>query len=152
MARMHARRRGKAQSKRPGRETAPDWQPIKMQEITETIVKLARDGNTGAKIGLILRDQYGVPDVRLATGKRMARILAENDVKPDIPEDLTNLMKTSVKLQSHLAEHRKDLHNKRGLQLIESKIRRLSKYYRTQGVLPANWKYSPATARLLVGE
>ncbi len=149
---MHARRRGRAASQRPARDAAPEWSPLKKAEIESTIVKLAREGHAGARIGLILRDQHGVPDVRLATGKKVSEILAANDLKPSIPEDLTFLMKTAVKLQGHLVEHRKDLHNRRGLALIESKIRRLAKYYRTEGVLPATWKYSPATARLLVGE
>ncbi|TLZ65188.1 MAG: 30S ribosomal protein S15, partial [Methanobacteriota archaeon] len=38
--------------------------------------------------------------------------------------------------------------NKRGLSLIESKIRRLSRYYREEGVLPADWDYSRTVAEL----
>jgi small subunit ribosomal protein S15 len=34
--------------------------------------------------------------------------------------------------------------------LIESKIRRLSKYYLKNNVLPAGWRYDPDKARLLV--
>ncbi|HIQ50834.1 MAG TPA: 30S ribosomal protein S15, partial [Nautiliaceae bacterium] len=49
-----------------------------------------------------------------------------------------------------LENHPKDLHSKRGLQLIESKIKRLVKYYKRKKVLPENWKYTPEIAKLLV--
>lgn len=150
MARMHARRRGASRSKRPTRESAPEWQGLDKNEIVEQIEKLAREGKPAATIGLILRDQYGVPDVRLATGKKMSEILAEKELNPAIPEDLQNLMKRTVTLRNHLVSHRKDNHNARGLHLIESKIRRLATYYKRQGKLPADWKYTPETAQLVV--
>ncbi len=150
MARIHARRRGASRSKRPSRESAPDWQGLDKTEIAETIEKLAREGKSAAFIGLVLRDQYGVPDVRLATGKKMSEILSEKGLLPQIPEDLQNLMRRTVTLRGHLATHRRDLHNERGLSLIESKIRRLATYYKRQGLLPADWRYSPETAQLVV--
>ncbi|HLE97538.1 MAG TPA: 30S ribosomal protein S15 [Candidatus Thermoplasmatota archaeon] len=152
MARMHARRRGSSGSTRSDREKAPSWSALDKAEVEETVVKLAREGKTAAYIGLVLRDQYGVPSIRLATGKRMQDILEANGVAPQIPEDLQNLMKRAVMLRGHLDGHPKDLHNARGLHLIESKIRRLAYYYRAQGKLPADWLYSLDTAKLLVGE
>ena len=150
MARMHARRRGSAGSKRPNREKAPDWSSLDTKEVEETIVKMAREGRTAAYIGLLLRDQYGIPNVQLATGKSMLQILEANSVAPQIPEDLQNLMKRAVQLRAHLDNNPKDLHNARGLQLIESKIRRLAYYYKKEGKLPSDWLYSLATAKLLV--
>jgi len=150
MARVHARRRGSSRSRPPAREEAPEWQPIEKAEIVETIVKMAREGRTGAYIGLVLRDQYAVPNVKLATGKSMQEILAENQLSPQIPEDLQNLMKRAVHLQGHLAQHRRDLHNARGLTLIEARIRRLADYYRKVGKLPADWRYNAETAQLVV--
>lgn len=150
MARIHARRRGASRSRRPTRERAPEWQGLDKAEIVETIEKLAREGKTAAYIGLVLRDQHGVPDVKLATGKKMSEILAEKGLSPKIPEDLQNLMKRTVTLRNHLATHRRDDHNARGLSLIESKIRRLATYYKKQGKLPADWRYTPETAQLVV--
>lgn len=150
MARVHARRRGSSRSRPPAREEAPEWQPIEKQEIVDIVVKLAREGRTGAYIGLVLRDQHAVPDVRLATGKTMTEILTENGLAPQIPEDLQNLMKRAVHLQGHLAQHRRDLHNARGLTLIEARIRRLADYYRKTGRLPADWRYTAETAQLVV--
>jgi len=150
MARVHARRRGSSRSRAPAREEAPEWQPLEKQEIIDLILKHARDGKTGAYIGLVLRDQHGVPNVKVATGKSMSEILAENGAAPQIPEDLQNLMKRAVHLQGHLATHRRDLHNARGLTLIEARIRRLATYYRKIGKLPADWRYSAETAQLVV--
>ena len=49
-----------------------------------------------------------------------------------------------------MVENHMDLHNKRALQLTESKIRRLVKYYHNTGVLPMDWVYSPSTAEILI--
>lgn len=150
MSRMHKGSKGRSGSHRVNRERAPEWQGLAAREVEETIVKLAREGKTGAQIGILLRDQYGVPDVQLATGKRMAEILDKNGVAPQIPEDLQALIKTSVSLQNHLAVHRKDLHNARGLQLVESKIRRLARYYKQQQRIPLDWTYTTGGAQLMV--
>ncbi|HVL49327.1 MAG TPA: 30S ribosomal protein S15 [Candidatus Thermoplasmatota archaeon] len=150
MARMHARRKGSSSSVRPTREKIPDWQGLDKAEVVETIVKLAKEGKTQAQIGLVLRDQYSVPNVRLATGKKLQAILEEQGLAPKIPEDLQNLMKRAVHLRGHVKEHAKDHSNARGLSLIESKIRRLAKYYKIQGRLPADWRYSAETAELVV--
>ena len=150
MARVHARRRGTSRSRAPPREEAPEWQPLEKQEIKDVVVRLAREGRTGAYIGLVLRDQYAVPNVKLATGQTMTEIIQEAGLAPIIPEDLQNLMRRAVHLQGHLATHRRDLHNARGLTLIEARIRRLAKYYRETGKLPADWRYSAETAQLVV--
>ena len=74
----------------------------------------------------------------------------QKNVKPALPEDLASLIKRAASLQVHLKDHKKDLSNKRGLQLIESRIRRLSKYYKEEGVLPSDWDYSAKLAELQV--
>ena len=66
------------------------------------------------------------------------------------PEDLMNLIKRAVNIRDHLAENPKDLHSKRGLTIIESRIRRLASYYVNEGALPEGWRYNPKEAALLV--
>ena len=150
MARLHAKRKGKSGSTRPFLKTNPDWVPMEKAAIEESVFRLHQEGLTAAGIGVRLRDAYGVPNVRLATGKSVAQILASKNVKFAIPEDLESLIKRAASLQVHLRDHAKDLSNKRGLQLIESRIRRLSKYYKAEGVLPADWDYSAKMAELQV--
>ncbi len=139
---MYARKRGKSGSKRLYREKPPEWVPLSPEEIEQKIIELAEKGYSSAMIGLILRDQYGVPNVRQVLGKKITKVLEEHNLAPSIPEDLDNLIRKAIKLKKHLVIHRKDYHNKRALQLIESKIRRLVKYYKREGKLPRDWHYA----------
>ena len=150
MARMHARRRGRSCSKRPMLTENPEWVPLTATEIEDLIVKFTESGMTSARIGLTLRDQYGVPDVRLATGKTVIEIMKEKRVMPNLPEDLSNLMRRAISLNVHVKEHRGDVSNLRGLHLIEARIRRLERYYKKNGVLPKNWKYSLDNAEIML--
>ncbi len=150
MARMHARKKGKSASHRPPATENPEWVPYSAEDIKEKVVSMANDGASSAMIGLVLRDQHAIPDVKLATGKTITEIMVENDLLPAIPEDMANLMRKAINLSGHLKEHRMDVSNKRALQLVESRIRRLEKYYKKKGVLSPRWKYSIKTAELML--
>jgi small subunit ribosomal protein S15 len=67
-----------------------------------------------------------------------------------MPEDMISLLRKAVKIREHLEANRADKHSKRGLGNLESKIRRLGKYYVRKGELPKGWKYSPEEAKLIV--
>jgi len=150
MARMYARRRGTSGSVRPYRKEAPEWSNTDTTEIEKIIVDLRKDGMSSSQIGLALRDRYGVPDVKLATGKRVTEILREKGLDSEIPEDLRNLMQKALGMRKHLAENKKDVHNTRQLQITESKVRRLVRYYVGSGRLPEGWTYKPETAEILL--
>ncbi|NCC71266.1 30S ribosomal protein S15, partial [bacterium] len=75
------------------------------------------------------------------TGKSISAIVNENNLLKTIPEDLNALVNKAKNLKKHLEFNKRDIHNRRGLLLIESKIRRLSKYYKKKEVLPKNWSY-----------
>ena len=150
MARLHAHRKGKSGSTRPFLKANPEWVAMEKTDIEETIFLLHQEGLSAAAIGIRLRDGFGVPSVRLATGSSVLEILRAKGAKFTLPEDLAGLIRRAASLQTHLKEHRKDLSNKRGLQLIESKIRRLSRYYKDRGVIPTGWDYSLKLAELQV--
>jgi len=150
MSRMHSSRKGSSGSKRPLLTENPKWVQQSAEEVKDLVAKMAGDGVSMAKIGLILRDQYGVPSVVLATGKSVKQILDEKNIKFDLPEDLQALMKRAVSMGGHIKKNKKDLHNLRGRALMESKIRRLVKYYKREGIIPETWKYSLDTAALQV--
>lgn len=145
---MYSRRRGKSGSKRPAQQIA-SWVKYKPEEIEQIVVKLAKKGNSSAKIGLMLRDEYGIPTVKVKDLK-IVQILKKNGVYPEYPEDMLNLMKRAVSLHKHLEKNKKDGISKRGLELTESKIRRLGKYYKSRGILSKDWKYDIEQARLIV--
>ena len=148
IARIYARKKGKSGSKRP--LVKAKWVIYNKEEIERIIIKLAKDKLQTAKIGLVLRDQYGVPSVKTVAGKTISKILKENDLTPKLPEDLFNLLKRAVNLRNHLERNKRDKHSKRGLELLESKVRRLGKYYVKTRKLPEGWKYDPEQAKLIV--
>ncbi len=80
----------------------------------------------------------------------MTGILKEQNVAPEIPEDLQNLMRKALRVRKHIELNKKDVHNKRALQLTESKIRRLVKYYRREKVLAMDWRYKPEIAEFVL--
>ncbi len=149
MARMHARRKGKSGSTRIKRDKHPEWSALNPREIESRIIQLSKAGKTTSEIGLILRDQYAIPDVKVSTGKKITKILEKNKLQPDIPDDLRNLIQTALKIRKHMETNNKDLKNLRNLQLTESKIRRLTKYYKNNKRLPDTWVYRPKQAKLL---
>jgi small subunit ribosomal protein S15 len=152
MARVYSRKKGKSGSKKPMQKTAP-WVKLKKEEVEEIIVKLAKKGHSSAEIGLILRDQYGIPSIKvkeLHMSERISRIMKRHKAYPPFPEDMYNLLRKAVLLHAHMEKNKRDYTSKRGLQITESKIRRLAKYYKGQKILPQDWKYDVEKARLLV--
>lgn len=150
MARMHTRRKGQAGSKKPLRTEPPKWSNTNKEEIENTIQQLATQGKSSSEVGMILRDRYGVPDVTLVTGKKIVAVMKEKNVAPKVPEDIYNLIVDVLELKKHIDKNKKDVHNKRALNNKVSKIRRLEKYYRREGVLPQDWKYSLERAEMLI--
>jgi len=104
------------------------------------IIKQSKKGLTPSQIGVSLRDQYGIPQVRFVTGKKILRILKKNGCAPSIPEDLFMLIKKAVSMRKHLKKNKKDISCKFNLIIIESRIHRLSRYYKKTGQIPATWK------------
>lgn len=140
MARMHARKRGSSGSKRPISKVPPPWLTQSSDEVEALVVKYAKSGVPPSQIGILLRDQHGIPLVKPVVGKRMLDILRENNLAPEIPEDLRNLIERARRMHIHLQTHRSDRYNRKRLQLVEAKIHRLVKYYRNAGVLPENFE------------
>lgn len=140
MARIHARKRGKSGSKRPISKLPPSWLKITPEEVEALVVKYAKEGYPPSMIGVILRDKHGIPLVKQVTGKTVKKILEENGLKPEIPEDLANLLERARRMRIHLERHRSDRYNRHRLQLVEAKIHRLVKYYKRVGELPPDWE------------
>uniref|UniRef100_A0A8C6Y548 Small ribosomal subunit protein uS15 n=1 Tax=Naja naja TaxID=35670 RepID=A0A8C6Y548_NAJNA len=150
MGRMHAPGKGLSQSALPYRRSVPTWLKLTSDDVKEQIYKLAKKGLTPSQIGVILRDSHGVAQVRFVTGNKILRILKSKGLAPDLPEDLYHLIKKAVAVRKHLERNRKDKDAKFRLILIESRIHRLARYYKTKRVLPPNWKYESSTASALV--
>ena len=142
MAKRYSGKKGRAGSKKPLEEKQKSWLSYGDKEVEQLAVKLAKTGKQTSQIGLILRDNYGIPDAKQITKKPILKILNENGLKPKTPEDLFNLMKREANLRKHITKNNKDMGAKRGLIITHSKIRRLEKYYKRNGILPKEWTLS----------
>jgi small subunit ribosomal protein S15 len=152
---MHTRRRGSSDSDKPVADEPPEWSDVDEDAIEERVVELAEQGHSPSQIGLKLRDEgvkgTPIPDVKLATGKKVTEILDENDATGEVPEDLYNLLERAVRLREHMDENPQDAANKRALQNTQSKVRRLVDYYRGDK-LDADFTYSYENAKDIVEE
>ncbi|KAB7507467.1 40S ribosomal protein S13 [Armadillidium nasatum] len=124
MGRMHSAGKGISQSALPYRRSVPTWLKLSKDDVEDQIVKLAKKGLTPSQI---------------------AKGLA-----PSIPEDLHHLIKKAVSIRKHLERNRKDRDSKFRLILVEARIHRLGRYFKSRGVLDPKWKYESATASALV--
>ncbi|MBS3152458.1 30S ribosomal protein S15 [Candidatus Woesearchaeota archaeon] len=150
MARMYSRKKGRAGSKKPTVTKPQPWITYTPEEVEQLIVKIAKTGKTSAQIGLVLRDNYGIPDVHKLSKKKINQVLKEHKLTQKIPEDLVALIKKEINIIKHLEGNKKDMPSRRGLLLTGSKIKRLTKYYKRNGVLPTDWKYSREQAKITI--
>jgi small subunit ribosomal protein S15 len=147
---MHSGARGKSRSTKPSKKVVPSWLKYKPKEIELLIVKFAKEGKSPSQIGIYLRDEYGIPDVKAIVKKSISAILKEKNLTKEVPEDLMALIRKAVHIRKHMLDNKGDMTAFRGLYLTESKIKRLTKYYRNTGRLPLNWKYDPEKIKLVV--
>jgi len=141
--------KGSSQSIRPVSKRPPAWCRYKPEEVEAMVIKLAKEGYPASTIGMILRDRYSVPLTKPIIGRRITEILKEAGLAPPLPEDFETLLKKAARLRVHLEKNRKDLHNRRALQIVEARIRKISNYYKRRGVLPQDWKYEAKAGSLV---
>ncbi len=146
MARRYSRKHGKSGSKKPLKKSLPVWIRYKPAEVEILISKFAKEGKNSSEIGIILRDTYGIPDIRVLCKKKISAILKEKKLASEIPDDLLALIRRSVTLRKHIETNNKDQSAKRGLMLTESRIKALTKNYKKTGKLPSEWKFDPERA------
>jgi len=127
-----------------------EWVEYKSKDLEEVIINLANAGSTPSEIGMVLRDQYGIPNIAKVSGEKLEKILEKHKLLGDVPRDLLNLIKKSVQLENHLQKNKKDFTAKRGYLITVSKIRKLVNYYHKSGKLSKDWRYTPERAALLI--
>merc|ERR1739845_163728 len=130
MGRMHSNGKGISKSAKPYRRTPRKWFKKTAEELEEHVCKLSKKGYLPSQIGVILRDAHGVPSVKSITGTKVLLLLKRNGLAPEVPEDLYNLIKKAVSVRKHITTNRSDKDAKFRLILIESRIHRLTRYYK----------------------
>ncbi len=99
----------------------------KKNDIEEIVVKLAKQGMTSEKIGLVLRDTYGISKTKLKLSeKKISQILKENNLYEDA--DLKNLDKKIESIKKHLTKNKQDKRTRRALTILNARLKKLKKY------------------------
>ncbi len=150
MGRMYGRGKGIAKSSIPYKKKAPRWLSVDSGEVVRQIEALAKKGYKPSQIGVILRDNYAIPQSKLITGAKILRVLKKRGLAPEIPEDLYHLMRRAVSIRKHIEKNKRDKGSKYRLILVESKIHRLVRYYKLTKQIASNWRYDYQTALALV--
>ena len=105
-------------------EEKPLWLKYSENEVRSLILKLADKGVTAEKIGLILRDSYGIPTVRLYKLK-IKDILKEKFQEPTI----INLEKKVQKVENHHIKHKQDKKAARYVIISKAKLMKRRDYH-----------------------
>lgn len=137
---MHSRKRGKSGSKKPAKKV-PSWAPFQEKDVEKLIIKYGKAGKTTSEIGIILRDSYGIHNVKALTRKTITALLQEHKLGKALPEDILSLIQRMISIKHHFDQNKQDMTALRGLQLTEAKIRRLVKYYQRTGRLALDWQF-----------
>ena len=85
-------------------------QKMKSSEVDALIVDLHKKGNTPAKIGLILRDNYGISKEKLG-GRKITKILKDGGMA--VENELEAIKKKVVNLEKHISKNIRDYSAKR---------------------------------------
>ncbi len=108
--------------------TKPTWVKMKEPELKELIVKLSED-NTPSQIGMVLRDQYGIPSTKVF-GKKLKAYMQELGIERN--EDLENAENKVEKMKEHLKTNITDRKAKHKLQHAQSRLNITRKYFGIQ--------------------
>ena len=105
----------------------PAWVKLKESEVKKIIAELA-EKNSPSKIGLILRDQYGIPSTRIF-GKKLNTYLKEIGI--EVNEELQRAEEKVKKMRAHLKKNITDKKAKHKFQKAQSRLNVLKNYYKT---------------------
>lgn len=103
----------------------PEWLSTTEKDIEAIIVKLAKQGLTSEKIGLTLRDSYGIPKAKFI-GKKISKILKEHNLYKNA--DLESLEKKLALIKVHLEKNKQDKSAGRALTIISARIKKIKEH------------------------
>ena len=103
----------------------PLWIKMNEEQLKKVIVELS-EKNAPSKIGIILRDQYGIPTTRVF-GKKLKAYLTELGIERN--EDLENAESKVKNLKEHLKNNITDRNGKHRLQKAQSRLNITRNYF-----------------------
>lgn len=103
----------------------PVWLKYTEEEVKAIIQKLSNKGLTSEKIGLVLRDQYGIPKTKLYDIK-IKKVLEEQG-KFEEPT-IKNLNNKLQKIINHYKKNKQDKNAERALIITKAKLKKRGDY------------------------
>lgn len=103
----------------------PVWLKYSEEEVKAIIIKLANKGLTAEKIGLTLRDQYGIPKVRLYNLK-IKEVLKEKGLFEE--PTIKNLKEKVALIENHFKKNKGDKTSERSLIISKAKLKKREDY------------------------
>ena len=103
----------------------PEWLKTSEKDIEAIVVKLAKQGMTSEKIGLVLRDSYGIPKAKFL-GKRINKMLKAKGLDKDAA--LLAVEKRQLAIRKHLEKNKQDKRAQRALIITSARIKKLKEY------------------------
>lgn len=116
-----------SKTKKSDKIEKPVWLKYTEEEVKAIVLKLADKGLTAEKIGLVLRDQYGIPSVKIYNLK-IGKILKE---KFQEPTEL-NLKNKLQNIISHYQKNQQDKGAERSLTITKAKLKKREDYSKTK--------------------
>lgn len=113
------------QKKQEKKTEKPVWLKYTEEEVKGIIIKLGNKGMTAEKIGLTLRDQYGIPRVKLY-GFKIKEVLKEKDKYED--PNVHNLKKSLDKIINHYKKNKGDKKAERSLIITRAQLKKREEY------------------------
>jgi len=93
-------------------ETKASWVTTKPEDVKAKIIELAKQNMPPEKIGLVLRDQHGIPKAKLL-GIKVSTVLREAKLWQN-SEKINNEKKIDT-LKKHMEKHKHDYSAKRSM-------------------------------------
>jgi len=103
----------------------PIWLKYTEEEVKAIILKLGNKGMTAEKIGLTLRDQYGIPRAKLYNIK-IKKVLEEKEKYTD--PNIKNLRDKLDEIEKHYKNNKGDKNAERSLIITKAKLKKRDEY------------------------
>tara|TARA_Y100000310_G_C20614650_1_gene779979 strand:- start:1163 stop:1537 length:375 start_codon:yes stop_codon:yes gene_type:complete len=115
----------KAKNTKKQKIEKPVWLKYTKEEVEAIILKLADKGLTAEKIGLVLKDQYGIPKVKIYNLK--IKEVLDKKAKFEEPTNI-NLKAKLEKVIEHYKKNKQDKKAERSLVITKAKLKKRQDY------------------------
>ncbi len=107
----------------------PVWLKYSEKEVKKMVLDLFDKGNSIEKIGLILKDQYGIPKVKLF-GLKIKKIIEEEKKEKCDEPTILNLKEKLDQIIKHYKKNKQDKNAERSLIITKAKLKKREDYHK----------------------